>query len=98
VLCQHSNLTGIIDFDSTHLDFRATDVACARRSRNDAVIDGYLDVSALSDMELRCLGDLWKANVLRYARELLHMMPTGAAAISELGWCARQLSQARAFV
>jgi Ser/Thr protein kinase RdoA (MazF antagonist) len=97
VLFQHSQLTGIIDFDSTHLDLRAADIACARRNRNDAVVVGYSDVSTISGAELRSVGDLWKATVLRYAWELLHDMTNGPAVASELAWCAKQLEQTRTF-
>jgi Ser/Thr protein kinase RdoA (MazF antagonist) len=91
------HLTGIIDFDSTHVDFRAADVACARRSRHDDVVRGYLEASPLSNAELHCVGDLWKANVLRYALQLLHSAQGRDLSASELAWCAKQLEQTRPF-
>lgn len=67
---QNETLSGILDFDSVHLDLRAADVACARRSRNDDVVHGYLEVVPLFPAELECLDDLWRASVLRYALQL----------------------------
>src|SRR5262249_43263668 len=91
LLFQGEELSGVLDFDSTHLDLRAVDVACARRSRNNDVVRGYLDVSPLTDAELGCLDDLWRASVLRYALEILRNPLTMHD--SELQWCARQLEK-----
>jgi len=90
-------LSGVLDFDSAHLDLRAVDVACARRSRYDEVARGYLEVIPLSDEELGCLDDLWRANVLRYALRLLDCETTTDVAISELEWCVAQLEKTRPF-
>jgi len=51
------SLAGILDFDSVHLDLRATDVACARRSSTDGVVHGYLRKASLTDVELATLDD-----------------------------------------
>jgi Ser/Thr protein kinase RdoA (MazF antagonist) len=80
-------LSGVLDFDSAHFDLRAADVACARRSRNDDVVRGYLDVIPLSDEELGCLDDLWRASVLRYGLQLFESETTSGKAVSELEWC-----------
>jgi Ser/Thr protein kinase RdoA (MazF antagonist) len=91
LLFQGERLSGVIDFDSVHLDLRAADVACARRSRHNDVVRGYLDISPLTDSELGCLDDLWRASVLRYALEILRNKV--AIHDSELQWCARQLEK-----
>lgn len=36
-----ARLSGVIDFDLTHLDSRAADLAMARAARTPAVLDGY---------------------------------------------------------
>ncbi len=97
LLFQRGRLSGILDFDSAHLDLRAADVACARRSRDDEVGRGYLDVIPLSDAELGCLDDLWRASVLRYALELLDRETNIGEAVSELEWCVKQLEKTRPF-
>jgi Ser/Thr protein kinase RdoA (MazF antagonist) len=96
LLFENGELTGVLDLDSTHLDLRAADVACARRSVSDAVVRGYLEVSTLSNVELTCLDDLWRLSVLRYAAQLLAGTATGPAA-SGLEWCVRQLDKTRPF-
>jgi Ser/Thr protein kinase RdoA (MazF antagonist) len=97
LLFQRGKLSGILDFDSAHLDLRAADVACARRSGDDEVVRGYLDAAPLSDAELRCLDDLWRASVLRYALQLLDHETITGAAVSELEWCVAQLEKTRPF-
>jgi len=97
LLFQRGRLSGILDFDSARLDLRAVDVACARRSGDDEVALGYLEVIPLSDAELGCLDDLWRANVLRYALQLLESEVIAGAPVSELEWCARQLEKTRPF-
>ncbi len=91
LLFQGEELSGVIDFDSVHLDLIAADVACARRSSHNDVVRGYLDVSPLTDSELGCLDDLWRASVLRYALEILHNKV--AIHDSKLQWCIRQLEK-----
>jgi Ser/Thr protein kinase RdoA (MazF antagonist) len=97
LLFQRGRLSGVLDFDSAHLDLRAADVACARRSRDDEVVRGYLEAIPLSDAELACLDDLWRASVLRYALQLLDGEAITGAPVSELEWCVRQLEKARPF-
>ena len=93
LLFEAEALSVVLDFDSVHLDLRAVDVACARRSSQDDVVRGYLEISPLTDAELGCLDDLWRAAVLRYALQVL----TGNAAAEtddrELQWCTKQLEK-----
>jgi Ser/Thr protein kinase RdoA (MazF antagonist) len=91
-------LTGLLDFDSTHFDLRAADVACARRRADDDVVRGYLEVSALEDIERQCLDDLWRATVLRYAFQLGDGVVHPSMLERELQWCVRQLEKTVAFV
>jgi Ser/Thr protein kinase RdoA (MazF antagonist) len=98
---QHGWLCGLLDLDMTHLDLRAADVACARRSgadgTGDEVVGGYLEVGVLAAAELARLADLWRATVLRYAAQLLDGTATGGPPAAELGWCVRQLDKTRPF-
>src|SRR5262249_50307832 len=77
LLFQHETLSGILDFDSVHLDLRAADVACARRSRNDDVVRGFLELVPLTAAELGCLDDLWRAAVLPYPLCIPHGVAVG---------------------
>lgn len=87
----------MLDFDSVHLDLRAADVACARRGKGDEVVRGYLETASLDDVELRCLDDLWRASVLRYALQLIDRNESSTFEISELEWCLRQIEETRPF-
>lgn len=44
-------LSGILDFEFTHLNFRVADFALSWRGRYDDVISGYEDVQPLSDLD-----------------------------------------------
>jgi len=93
LLFQNETLSGILDFDSMHLDLRAADVACARRSRNDDVVRGYLEVIPLTPAELECLDDLWRAAVLRYALQIHNGDLAVGHRAAELQWCVKQLEK-----
>jgi Ser/Thr protein kinase RdoA (MazF antagonist) len=93
LLFQMEALSGVLDFDSVHLDLRAADVACARRSRQDDVVRGYLEIAPLTGAELGCLDDLWRATVLRYALQILGGRVAADTDESELHWCVKQLEK-----
>lgn len=65
--------------------------------RNDEVVRGYIDVIRLSDAELVCLDDLWRASILRYALQILDREASASPAIAELEWCVQQLEKTRPF-
>jgi Ser/Thr protein kinase RdoA (MazF antagonist) len=97
LLFQCGRLSGVLNFDSEHLYLHAADVICACRSGDDEVARGYLEVIPLSDSELGCLDDLWRASVLRYALQLLDSGAITGALVSELEWLVWQLGKTRAF-
>jgi Ser/Thr protein kinase RdoA (MazF antagonist) len=97
LLFDRDRLSGVLDFDAVHIDLRAADLACARRSRHDEVVRGYLEVAELSDVECAALDDLWRANVLRYASRLLCGNTTGRELTTELEWCVKQLGKTESF-
>ena len=57
-------MVGLSDFELAHVDVRAADVAFARRGWHDAVVDGYRDVTPLTDAELSALDGLWLGGML----------------------------------
>jgi Ser/Thr protein kinase RdoA (MazF antagonist) len=93
LLFHTEDLSGVLDFDSVHLDLRATDVACARRSRHDDVVRGYLEIARLTDAELGCLDNLWRATVLRYALQIINANVAAEADEAGLQWCVKQLEK-----
>jgi Ser/Thr protein kinase RdoA (MazF antagonist) len=93
LLFQDETLAGILDFDCVHLDLRAADVACARRSGNDDVVRGYLELIPLTVAELETLDDLWRAAVLRYALQIHDGELAVEKRAAELQWCVKQLEK-----
>ena len=55
LLHEDESLTGILDFDATHLNYRVADFALAWRGNQDEVIEGYEEVTRLSDLDWELL-------------------------------------------
>ena len=49
LLFESGRLTGILDFEATHLNYRVADFALSWRGYQDEVIDGYQEVHKLTD-------------------------------------------------
>jgi Ser/Thr protein kinase RdoA (MazF antagonist) len=72
VLYSKGTLSGIIDFDFTHLDHRAADFAWTWRGKNDDFVYGYEEVTPLTAADRALLAPAYWASVLDSARiELL---------------------------
>ena len=93
LLFQDDEVSGVLDFDSVHVDLRAADVACARRSTQDEVVRGYLEIVSLTDAELGCPDDLWRASVLQYALRVLRGEIAADRGESALQWCVKQVEK-----
>ncbi|HEU5316325.1 MAG TPA: phosphotransferase, partial [Chloroflexota bacterium] len=73
VLYRKGELSGVIDFDFTHLDHRAADFVWTWRGRNDEVVRGYEEVTPLSETDRALLAPCYWVSVLDSARsEALH--------------------------
>ena len=55
LLYEGESLTGILDFDATHLNYRVADFALAWRGYQDEVIEGYEEVHILSGLDRELL-------------------------------------------
>ena len=55
LLYEGESLTGILDFDATHLNYRVADFALAWRGNQDEVIEGYEEVHKLSSLDQELL-------------------------------------------
>jgi Ser/Thr protein kinase RdoA (MazF antagonist) len=87
VLYRNGQMSGIIDFDFTHLDFRAADFAWTWRGRNDDFVYGYEEVTRLSAAERDMLAPAFWVTVLESARMelLLGGLGQGAASMNRNG-------------
>ena len=55
LLYESERLSGILDFEATHLNYRVADFANSWRGYQDEVIEGYEEVSKLSDLDWELL-------------------------------------------
>ncbi len=75
VLFLRGKLSGLIDFDATHLDHRVADFAWTWRGKHDEFVRGYEEVSPLNEVEQEMLAPAWWAWVLDAVRMAL-LWPT----------------------
>ena len=68
VLYRAGHLSGVIDFDLTHLDHRVADFVWTWRGRHDAVVHGYAAVRPLDETELALLAPAYWTGVLESVR------------------------------
>lgn len=64
LLYERDRLTGIVDFEATHLNYRVSEFALAWRGAYDEVILGYDEVNPLSDLDRALLTPTWWAWLL----------------------------------
>ena len=55
LLFEDKHLSGILDFESTHRNYRVADFALSWRGTQDGVIEGYQEVSRLSEYDMELL-------------------------------------------
>jgi Ser/Thr protein kinase RdoA (MazF antagonist) len=72
---RHGRLSGILDFDLSHLNHRVADFALSWRGRDDEVIHGYHEVEPLSDQEWELITPVWWTWCLAGARDQLSRDP-----------------------
>lgn len=79
-------LSGIYDFEFSHLNHRVADFALSWRGKHDEIVHGYSEVSALSEMERQLLTPVRWAWLLDGARSQLSRDPD-----SDLTWVMTQI-------
>lgn len=91
LLCRDGELTGVIDFESTHLNHRVSEFALAWRGKYDAVLHGYSEITPLTELDQELLTPaLWSWVFLGVAREIRHMTD-GTVPPHPLQWQTRML-------
>lgn len=91
LLCLDGELTGVIDFEATHLNHRVSEFALSWRGKYDPVVHGYAEVTPLTDIDLELLAPaLWSWVFLGVAREIRHMTD-GTVPPHGLDWQTRML-------
>ncbi|WP_377355208.1 phosphotransferase enzyme family protein [Phenylobacterium terrae] len=89
---------GLLDFELSHLDVAAADLAFARRGYHDAVVAGYLSQRPIDERHLAQLDALWTAGLFHGLwRMLAKAQARGALDPADLAWHVQQFGKTRRY-
>jgi aminoglycoside phosphotransferase (APT) family kinase protein len=88
---RHGRLTGILDWEFSHLDDLAADFVWSWRGRYTDVIDGYQEVVRLDEHDLALLEPTRRAWILDGAAQVIRTTPPGQT--PDLDWVIRLLDR-----
>ena len=91
LLYEGEDLTGVIDFEATHLNYRVADFANSWRGYQDEVIEGYEEVCELSDLEWELLVPAYWAWLYIGVRKAIETSMEENAALPDFEWQIRHL-------
>ena len=91
LLYEGESLTGILDFDATHLNYRVADFALAWRGDQDEVIEGYEEIHRLSDLDWELLVPVFWAWLLIGVKEAIRTALAGKGTPPALEWQTKHL-------
>ena len=98
VLRRGGEVSGLLDFEMSHLDVAAADLAMSRRGYHDAVVEGYLSVRTMPAAQLAALDALWTGSLLfGLWRILAEWRREGRARPADLAWRLEQLAKVRPY-
>ena len=91
LLYEGERLTGILDFDATHLNYRVADFALSWRGNQDEVIEGYDEVHKLSDLDWELLVPVFWAWLFIGVKQVLRTTLAENRTPPDLEWQVRHL-------
>ena len=91
LLYEGEKLTGVLDFEATHLNYRVADFANSWRGYQDEVIDGYDEVSKLSDLEWELIVPAYWAWLFLGVKHTIDTTFGKKVALPNLEWHIRHL-------
>ena len=91
LLYEGENLTGVLDFEATHLNYRVADFANSWRGYQDEVIEGYEEVCKLSDLDWELLIPVYWAWMFIGVKESIETALAKNAALPDFEWQIRHL-------
>lgn len=91
LLYSEGRVSGVLDFETTHVDLRIADFALAWRGKHDAVIDGYRSAGELSELEMALITPIFWAWMLIGVPAEVDRMVKGAVAPHAFVWQVRHL-------
>ena len=86
LLFEGEELSGILDFEATHLNVRVADFALSWRGRYDAVIQGYQEVHPLTDLDWRLLVPAYWSWLFMGVKQQIGSMLKGELEIRDFDW------------
>jgi Ser/Thr protein kinase RdoA (MazF antagonist) len=86
LLFEVGELTGILDFEATHLNYRVADFALAWRGDQDEVLAGYEEVSQLSDLERELIVPAYWSWLFAGVKDAIRAMTAGQVPQHSFEW------------
>jgi len=91
LLFEGERLTGILDFEATHMNYRVADFALSWRGKHDEVIDGYQEVHRLTDLDWELLIPVYWSWLFIGVKKEIDAMLSGKASLHRSEWQMKQL-------
>lgn len=85
------NLTGILDFEATHLNYRVADFALSWGGEHDEVIDGYQEVHTLTDLDWDLLVPVYWSWIFIGVKKEINAMLSGELPPHGFEWQVKHL-------
>lgn len=93
LLFEGEELSGVLDFESTHLDFRVADFALSWRGQYDDVVEGYQQVHKLSGLDEALLVPVYWSWLFLGVKEDIEGMVAGTIDRHGFKWQINQLTR-----
>ncbi len=84
-------LTGALDFDATHLNFRVSDFALSWRGWQDELLDGYEEVHRLTELDRELLAPAYWSWLFLGLKEQIRSMVSGESPPARFDWVIEHL-------
>ncbi|MSQ24527.1 MAG: hypothetical protein EXR58_08310 [Chloroflexi bacterium] len=91
LLLRDERLSGVLDFESTHLNYRVADFALAWRGDQDEILDGYQEVHKLTDLDWNLLVPVYWAWMFLGVKKGIRAMTSGALPSPNFDWQIKHL-------
>ena len=91
LLYEGENLTGVIDFEATHLNYRVADFANSWRGYQDEVVHGYEEVRKLSELDWQLVVPACWAWMLIGVKQAIETTLAGKIAPPDFEWQIKHL-------
>ena len=93
LLFEGDSLTGILDFEATHLNYRVADFALSWRGQYDEVIEGYQEVQKLTDLDWELLVPVYWSWIFLGVRKEIKAMLSGKVLPHGFEWQVNHLKK-----